>query len=162
MRRKLPRWIGTALAMTALLALPACDRDDNDDHEDMHILEVVDRTVSGQPVVATWTIDNGWTGALPPLVAGSEDRLSLGFRAIASDGDQLTLDEDGEFFIQYFLAAGAPTGVIDMNRGDLFHGDHVHVYPLSSGTTQIAFELWHVDHIDRATTPIEVTVEPAN
>lgn len=159
MNRNITRWIGTVAALGALLAVPACDRDDHDDdHEDLAVLEVRDRTQPGQPVVATWTHDGGWTGALPELTTDPEDRLSLGFNALTSDGDPLQLEEDGEFFIQYWTAPGAPTGIIDTGRDDLFHGDHVHVYALLAGTTQIQFELWHVDHVEDATTPIEVVV----
>jgi hypothetical protein len=160
MRSKLPRWIGTAAALGALLVVPACDRDDVDDHDDMHALEVVDRTVSGQPTVATWTLAGGWEGELPVLDISDDPnaRLSLGLRAFDPDGDQLTLVEGGEFFMQYWLAPDAPEGVVDLDRDGLFHGDHVHVYGEAAGTTQIRFELWHVDHEERATGPISLTV----
>lgn len=164
MNRKLTRWIGTVAALGALLALPACDRDDDDDHEDMAILQVLDQTQPGQPVVATWTVQGGWTGALPDLPLGDEVRLSLGLVVMADDGDQLTLEENGEFWMQYWLAGNAPTGIIDVGRDDLFHGDHVHIYGASVGTTQIQFELWHVDHVEAATSAIDVNVvedEPA-
>ena len=158
MQNRIIRWIATVAALGALVALPACDRDD-DDHEDLAILEVRDRTQGGQPVVATWTLGTGWTGELPVLVMeGENPRLSLGFTATTGDGDVLTLEEDGEFFIQYWLAQGAPGGVIQMDRDDLFHGDHVHVYPVEPGTTDIRFELWHFDHVEQATAPISVTV----
>jgi hypothetical protein len=160
MLNKTTRWMGTVAVLGAFLALPACDRDDHDDHDEMEILQVLNRGESGQPVIATWTRDGGWTSnsAIPDLPLGEDIRHSLGFVATAGDGDTFDLDEDGEYWIQFWLAPGAPTGIVDLDRDNIFHGDHVHIYGQGLGTTQIQFELWHVDHVENATTPISITV----
>lgn len=164
MRSHVGRTIGATLALTGLLALPACDRDSDDDHEDdFASLEVIDRGDPAQPVVAVWTAAAGWDGALPEIsLASANQRISIGFRAYAEDGDEFTLSETGEYSIRYAVAAGAPAGIVDMDHDDpvLFHGDHVHVYGAAEGTTQIQFLFWHVDHADASTTPIAVNVVP--
>jgi hypothetical protein len=44
----------------------------------------------------------------------------------------------------------------------IFHCDHVHIYPLTAGTVDVTFTLWHVDHSDGETAPIRLRVNPAN
>lgn len=155
------RLMGTVAVLVVFLAVPACDRDDQEqDHDELEVLQVLDRGAPGQPVIATWIRNDGWTGdsAIPDLPLEEGVRLSLGFVATSEDGDTFELDEAGEYWIQYWLAPTAPTGIIDLGRDDLFHGDHAHVYGQSLGTTQIQFEFWHVDHVENATTPISITV----
>ncbi len=155
------RRVATLLALPILLAVAACSDDHDDGHGDMHMLEVIDRGQTNQPVVATWTLSGGWEGSLPSVsLSSTNQRISIGFRAFAPDGDEVTLSESGPLSIRYGLASGATTGIIDTGLADnvLFHGDHVHIYGTSTGSTQIQFLLWDVDHADRATTPISITV----
>ena len=130
----------------------------HDHHHDGEIvrIEVVDRGQTDQPVVATWTKD-GWTGELPVVsLASTNKRISLGIKAIADDGDDLIAHDDLE--ARYALASGAPTGIIDVERDDIFHGDHIHVYGVAAGVTQIRVLIWHDDHADLETDPIAISV----
>lgn len=163
MRHDLVRWAGTLMAVGALVALPACDRDDHDDHEEFASLEVIDQGQASQPVVATWTHDGGWEGQLPSVsLSSANQRIVLGFRAYAEDGDEFTLSETGENSIRYRLDQGATEGILNMELDDeeLFHGDHVHIYGLAQGITQIRFLFWHDDHADAETTGISISVVP--
>jgi hypothetical protein len=156
---------GTILALGALLALPACDRDStgpNDHDVDMHALEVIDRGETAQPVVATWTLAGGWDGGseIPTIdLTSANQRISIGFRAYDQNGEEITLEEDGEYSIRYRVENPAQTA-LDMDHDDdtLFHGDHVHIYGAEPGSAEVRFIFWHVDHSDRETTPIGVPV----
>jgi len=44
----------------------------------------------------------------------------------------------------------------------IFHCDHLHFYPLSAGTVDVEFALWHIDHADGSTDPLRIRVLPAN
>ena len=161
MKSNFVRRAATLLALPAVFFLAACDSDDDHGHNDMASLQVIDRGQTSQPVVATWTVNGGWEGSLPNVsLASTNQRISIGFRAFAADGDELTLSESGENSIRYSLASGAPSGIIDTGRaeGTLFHGDHVYIFGVAPGSTQVQFLLWHDDHAERATAPISVTV----
>lgn len=151
------------LLLPVALFLGACDRgvtEADDDHEEFYRLQVIDRGQVDRPVVATWTAGQGWSGTLPAVsLSSTNQRISIGFRVFDEDGDELPLSEDGES-IRYALATGAPQGIIDMGRAAnvLYHGDHVHIYGVTAGTTRIQFLLWHIDHADDATDPIDITV----
>lgn len=157
------RRFATVLLVPAALALGACERSTtgpDDEHNEFHTVEVIDRGQTSRPVVATWVAGQGWTGSIPSIsLSSTNQRISIGFRVLSSDGDELELSEDDES-IRYALATGAPQGVIDTSHPDnvLFHGDHVHIYGLAPGTTQVQFILWHIDHADDATDAIQVTV----
>lgn len=43
----------------------------------------------------------------------------------------------------------------------IFHCDHIHIYPETAGTVDLAFVLWHGDHADGETDPIRLRVNPA-
>ena len=154
------------LASATLLAFSsACGDDDdhnghNNDHHHVHIdrLEVVDRGQTDRPTVATWTVEDGWTAGseLPRIPRG--ERISLGVRALCEDGDDI-IAEDDHYEARYALAPGAPTGIIDTGRDNIFHGDHVHIYGIEEGSTQIELLVWHGDHSDLETDPIDVFVD---
>jgi hypothetical protein len=150
-------------ALSATLFLGACERgvtEADEDHEEFYRVEVIDRGQAGLPVVATWVSGDGWVGTLPAVsLSSASQRITLGFRVFDEDGDELMLSEDEES-VRYTLASGAPQGVLDMARPAdvLFHGDHVYLYGAATGTTRIQFVLWHLDHADDATDPIDVTV----
>lgn len=142
----------------ASIFISGCDRSlEPDHHEDMEKLVLLDRTRDTRTIIATWIHDTGWdVPGLPPLAVGGE-RLSLDVEVYNDHDEQVILD-GSEYYIQYDLAQGAPTGYIDMSRSDLFHASYIHIYPFATGTTQIEFSLWHGDHPDAYTTPIAVTV----
>lgn len=131
----------------------------------MASVQIIDQGQTAQPVVATWTAGGGWEGELPEihLVGSPRGRIVLGVRAFDSDGDELTLTETGEYSVRFRLAAGAPQEVVDMSphgssESVLFHGDHVYVYGASHGLTRIQFLLWHSEHADGVTDPIDIEV----
>lgn len=116
-----------------------------------HIADVtiLDRAHEPHETVATWH-DDHWDGALPMVPL--DDRISLG--GTFEDVEGHTADLAGEYELRVGLAEGA----VDIVSFD-FHGDHVHIIGEEPGTTQIVFHLWHDDHADFTTEPIEVTVE---
>lgn len=153
--------LAASVPLVALFA--ACDRHPHEPngHDDLHRVEIIDRGQTESPVVATWTAATGWQGTLPSIsLSTPTQRASLGARIYDDDNQQLTLTEGGENSIRWALAPNAPAGVIvtDDSRGQRFHGDHVHIYGQAAGTTRIQFLLWHFDHADGATDPIEIRV----
>lgn len=44
----------------------------------------------------------------------------------------------------------------------IFHCDHIHFYPITAGTVDVEFALWHIDHADGLTDPLRLRVQPAN
>lgn len=179
--------IGSLLLLALLLvvgsgcdSIVGSDDDDDHDHDDEHgemarvQLETRDGTGT---VVATWTDDDGWdTGALTVTLDDDGNHPVWTVRMFEEDGDELTLEEGGEFEARYAVDSAAPQNVIyfdgsgEINftgnaavlygdEGELFHGDHVHVYPQSVGTTQVRFLLWHDNHSDESTDLIDLTVQ---
>lgn len=157
----------TVLWMVAPIAfaLGACDRGVTglEEHEEFHTVQVIDRSQAERPVVATWVRGQGWTGQLPTVrLSADPARVLLGFRVLSDDGDELRLD-GSPYSIRFGLAQSATTGIIattPADRGEIFHLDHVYLYGLAAGTTQIRFILWDRDHADDSTDPITVTVAP--
>jgi hypothetical protein len=149
-------------SLVPALAVAGCDRHPHDpeDHS-LGRVEIIDRGQTERPVVAVWTPDDGWTGELPAISLSSErKRISLGAAIYSRDGDPRALSREGEYSVRWSLAQGGATGIVatDDAPGDRFHGDHIHIYGLSAGTTQIEFLLWHGDHSDGATAPIAIRV----
>jgi len=155
------------LLIPAIIFLAGCDRStdpDNDHVDDMEIVNIIDRTITARPILATWTHDDGWDrNVLYELSKSAEEdrtRVSLGVEVFNSHGEQLELCEGCEYEIRYWIAQNAPTGIIDLSLDEdiLFHGDHVHIYGIDVGETRIEFILWHGDHADAATTSITFRV----
>ncbi len=153
------------LLIPAMIFIPACDRDDHDHgHEDMERVNIIDRTQTARPVIATWTRANGWNkNVLYELSVSAEEnrtRVSLGVEVFNDHNEKIELCRDCDYKIRYWTAQGAPQGIIDLSYDEdlLFHGDHVHIYGLALGETQIEFLLWHGDHADAATTPVTFRV----
>jgi hypothetical protein len=149
-----------AAAFVSLTALTACDRHPHDGgHPLLGKVEILDRAQTGRPVVATWTHTGGWEGALPEIsLSATQPRISLGARMYSQDGTERPFDT-GEYSVRYYVPSSAPQGVLNTNEAlGLFHGDHVHLYGQSAGTTQVRFVLWHVNHDDGETGSIAVHV----
>jgi hypothetical protein len=143
-------------AVSAVALVAACGHDHDHDHE-LNRVEIIDRGQTAQPVIATWIAGEGWEGELPEVGIGDDDRLSLGVRMFDGEGEQL-IERDGEYTARYALADGAAAGILDFDQFELYHGDHVHMYGAAEGTTRIVFVLWHDDHADANTDPIDITV----
>jgi hypothetical protein len=152
------------LAVAPLITIiAACDRHPTHGHDDHTLgrVEIIDRGQTDRPVVATWTPAAGWQGALPDIsLASTQQRVSLGARIFSADNTERPLSRDGEYSVRWSLAPNAPTNIIvnDDSRGDRFHGDHIHIYGQTAGTAPIQFVLWHVDHADGASAPINIRV----
>jgi hypothetical protein len=152
------------LALAPLMTVvAACDRHPTDAHDDHSLgrVEIIDRGQTARPVVATWTPAAGWQGTLPDIsLSSTQQRISLGARIFSADNQERQLSRDGEYSVRWSLAPNAATGIVvnDDTRGDRFHGDHIHIYGQAAGITPIQFVLWHIDHADGATAPINIRV----
>ncbi len=155
------------IVLPAFLIIAGCDRStdpDNGHVDDMEVVNIIDRTQTARPVIATWTHDDGWdVEVLYELSKSAEEdrtRVSLGVDVYNSLNEKLELCEGCEYEIRYWTVLGATEGIIDLSLDEeiLFHGDHVHIYGLEEGETQIEFILWHGDHADAATTPVTFRV----
>jgi hypothetical protein len=165
---KKPRLMTTALLAVAVAGVAACDRSpvDPPGHDRLGTVEVLDRSVVPNVVIATWTYPDGWDqDVLTTLSHSTEEhrtRVSLGVRMFTRGGQQFELVEDGEYEVRYGVTD--PSNVINMDESlGLFHGDHVHIYGHQdgrTGTAQIVFALWHGDHDDGTTHPIAINVVP--
>jgi hypothetical protein len=159
------------LALAApLLALAACERSPTgvDDHAALGQVVILDRSTVPHTPIATWNHATGWDRATLTQVSHAAEanrtRVSLGAQIFTRGGEQVELTRDGEYSVRYGVASDL-SGVVDMNRTEeLFHGDHVHIYgrndTRATGTAQIVFALWHIDHSDGETAPIGITFVP--
>jgi hypothetical protein len=161
--RKTVRFAAAILGVSVLAA--GCDRGvvDPPGHHDLETVQILNHQT--EELLATWTHDGGWdTTVLTSLSHADEanrTRLVLRARMWTEDGDEISLTEGGEYSVQYQIAEGGdPTGIIDMDVADLFHGNHVYVYAHEdrTGTAQLEFHLYHGGHSDGATDPIGLTV----
>jgi hypothetical protein len=157
------RWL-VLVTLPAALLVSACGRTPSElgDHT-LGRVDIMDRTQAGHPVVATWQQGAGWSGALPAIsLSAPQARLELGARITSAAGVERPLTAGGEYSVRWDMAPNAPAGIVAAGDqpGARFHGDYVHVYGLTAGTTQIRFLLWHFSHADGATPPIDVTVTP--
>jgi len=162
------------LLLPALVLFSACDSvvDDDGEHADFARVVLEARDGTGQ-VIGEWTEADGWDiDALPGMTEGDIESVYT-VRIFDEDGDELTLEEGGAFEARYAVDANAaddvlffnPSGEVDLaggEEGELFHGDHVHLYPQNAGTTRVRFLLWHESHSDGSTDLIDVTVEEAH
>jgi hypothetical protein len=149
-----------AASFVSLTALTACDRHPTDGgHPLLGKVEILDRSQTGRPVIATWTHDGGWEGSIPQIsLSADPPRISLGARMYSRDGTERPFDT-GEYSVRYYVPSNAPQGILNMNQAlGLFHGDHVHLYGQSPGETQVRFVLWHINHDDGETGSIPVQV----
>lgn len=128
--------------------------DDADAFDAHHVdeLHILDRAHDPHEAVAEWH-DDHWHGALPTVPVG--DTVSLGAVFIDEDGNEAALSDE------YELRVALADGAAELVSFD-FHGDHVHVIGEAEGTTQVVFQLWHDDHAEFTSTPIDVTVGAAS
>jgi hypothetical protein len=158
--------IAAAVLAVAIMGVTACGRSpvDPPGHHLLGTVVIIDRPVTPRQDIATWTHDGGWdTDVLMTLSHAAETnrtRTSLRARMFTRGGDEIELT--GQHSLRYGVAAD-PDDVLDMDEAlGLFHGDHVHIYGHHeegrTGTAQIVFALWHVDHSDGETDPIGLTI----
>ncbi len=135
--------------------------DDADVYREMQRVEIRDRGQTDRPIVATWEHGEGWDGELMEydLASAERERLSLGVD-IYDSNDVLLHEDSDEWTSRFYVPSSATGGVVNTELDDatLFHGDHVHVYAIEEGTTELVFVLWHEDHSEAETSPIDFTV----
>lgn len=127
------------------------EADEHDHHFDAHHVDTVrifDRGPDPHEEVADWH-DEDWHGEIPSIPV--DEALSLGAEFIDDDGNEADLDHDFE------LRARIGDGEPEIFTVD-YHGDHIHLIGDEAGETEIVFQLWHDDHADFETTPIDVSV----
>lgn len=155
---------GLFILIPAIIFLAGCERshDHDNGHEELEEVRIIDR--SNNQIIGTWTHADGWdVDVLYELSESAEEdrtRVSLGARIFNNHGDEIPLGRNEEFEVRYWLAQDAQEGIIDFSFTDdqLYHGDHVHIYGLAQGETEIEFTLWHGGHADAATTPVTFRV----
>lgn len=127
------------------------DDDHDHDHEDpAYDLDIIDRSTDE---IVAYVHGDHWHGGLPDVEA--DDNLSLGAVFTDSDGEEVPLGTDEEFELNAVVAEGAEEGIVSIDR----HGDHVHINGEEAGRTEVVFQLFHDDHSDFDSPPIDVVVE---
>jgi len=86
------------------------------------------------------------------LVRLLDDNVSLG--AVFTDDGGNEAELNGEYELRVRLEDDADE-IVEFD----YHGDHVHIIGEEEGETEVVFQLWHDDHADFETSPIDVTVE---
>jgi|GEM_PF-837854 len=176
-------------AMLFLSACDRHDHDD--DHADIVRAEIVARDGSETVIATYTRGSGWQPSTLPTLTVSGDATDNFGrsawtVRIFDAAGNQLVTPSPrnpdgtrtcGEYSARYVVRSGnqfvydpgtSSTSVVSqitVNVGgadrEVFHCDHVYVYPRAAGTAQIAFLLWHADHSDGATTPIALPVVAA-
>ncbi len=129
------------------------------DYREMDVVDIRNRGETDNPVVATWEYGEGWDGEIPDIDFAENGRHSLGVDIYDSEG-VLLHEESSEWSGRFYVPGDADEGVVNTELGDddMFHGDHVHVYGLEEGSTELVFVLWHEDHSEAETSPIALDV----
>jgi hypothetical protein len=165
MKQKFRGLILGALIPASVLAT-ACERSPVDlpGHNELGQVIVLDRSTVPHTPLATWSHTGGWDRSELVTISHATEpnrtRVSLGVQMLTRGGEPITLSRDGEYSVQYGVSAD-PNNVVNMNvAAELFHGDHIHIYghhdERRTGSADIVFALWHVDHADGQTTPIRI------
>ncbi|GAB6878632.1 hypothetical protein JCM17823_09060 [Halorubrum gandharaense] len=126
------------------------DYDDHDDHGHAHVeeLEIIDR---GHDEVVADVHGDHWHGSLPDVEEG--DYLSLGAEFTDDHGDQIHLGENEEYQLNARVADDADD-IVSIES----HGDHIHVTGEEEGHTALVFQLYHDDHADWESPPLDLDV----
>lgn len=161
---------------------------DHDEHGDIARVEIVARDGSDTVLATYTRGSGWNPATLPTLTVSNDPATNFGraaytVRIYDNANNQLVTRSPrnpdgtrtcGEFSARYVVRSGnqfiydpgtsSSTNVssITVNVGgaerEVFHCDHLYVFPRAAGTAQIAFLLWHGDHSDGSTTPIALPV----
>ena len=136
------------------------DHDDDDDHDDDHDhddeeledaglseFELIDRETDE---MTAFVHGDHWDYGLPPVPL--DGQISIGAYIEDDEGEEIELGD--EYELRAEVMEGAQEGIVDFE----FHGDHVDILGEEEGITEIVFQLWHDDHSDYDTPPIDVEV----
>jgi len=120
---------------------------DHDHEDEIGEFKIIDRSEDEE---VAYVHDDHWHGELPEVPEG--EHVSLGAYIEDDHGHEIELGEE------YQLGVSLAEGADDIVSFDE-HGDHVHIHGEEEGNTEVVFQLWHDDHIDYETPPIEIVVE---
>ncbi len=137
---------------TEPLAVQVGDEEEDGEEFDAHHVSdvaILDRAQDPHEEVADWH-DDHWHGEIPTVPVG--DNVSLGATFVDDDGNEAELN--GAYELRVRLEEDA-SDIVEFD----YHGDHVHIIGEEEGETAVVFQLWHDDHADFETTPVEITVE---
>ena len=133
---------------------------DSEDEEDFDHLGVADEgfvildRAHDPHEEAAYIHGDHWHGSFPSVPVG--DNVSLGASVELEDGEDLELGDEYELRVE--VPDDAPEGIVEIDEEEHFHGDHVHVYGEEVGITEVVFLIWHDDHADYRSPPIDVQV----
>lgn len=130
------------------------DHDDEDDHDDddhghveVEELEIVD----GDGEEVAYIHGDHWHGELQVPI---DETVEYGAVFVDEEGEEIPLGEDEEYELNAEVAEGAQEGIVGIEP----HGDHVDVTGEEEGLTEVVFLLWHDDHADYESPPIDAEV----
>jgi hypothetical protein len=130
------------------------DHDDDHDHDDEELedaglseFELIDRETDEMTALVH---GDHWDYGLPPVPL--DGQISIG--AYIEDDEDEEIELGDEYELRAEVMEGAQEGIVDFE----FHGDHVDILGEEEGITEIVFQLWHDDHSDYDTPPIDVEV----
>jgi hypothetical protein len=130
------------------------DHEDEDDHDDEELedaglstFELIDRE-TGE--MTAFVHGDHWDYGLPPVPLDGE--ISIGAYIEDDEGEEIELSD--EYELRAEVMEGAQEGIVDFE----FHGDHVDILGEEEGITEIVFQLWHDDHSDYDSPPIDAEV----
>ena len=139
------------------LAVDVDDHDDDGhDHGTVDAVRIYDRAPDPHEEVASFH-EGTWDGDLPTVDVG--DNLSLGAVFEDDHGEEIPLGPGEEYELGVRVATDADADVLAIDEDEDFHGDHVHVHGESEGESAVIFMLWHDDHADWESDPIDLVVE---
>lgn len=130
------------------------DHDEEEDHDDddhghveVEELEIVD----GDGEEVAYIHDDHWHGELQVPI---DETVEYGAVFVDEEGEEIPLGEDEEYELNAEVAEGAQEGIVEIEP----HGNHVDVTGEEEGLTEVVFQLWHDDHADYESPPIDAEV----
>ena len=141
--------------------------EDENDHDDEDVAEeyfdhlgvadegfvLLDRAHDPHEDVA-YVHGDHWDGTSPTISLG--EYASFGASVELEDGDELEFGDEYELRVE--VPDDAPEGIVEIDEDEDFHGDHVYVHGEDVGITEVVFLIWHDDHADYRSPPIDVQV----
>lgn len=149
------RWI-TLFLLTSLTLFSACGSDHDHDHDPTPVGLVLS-SAGGELALqdgTTVTYVNGNSITVP-----QNGELVINIQFISEDGDRYTPDVNDGYSLQFNAANSQLLNISHpVNNSEW----SISLAGLTSGSTNINFELWHVGHSDFESRPFQVSVSEAN
>jgi len=159
MSSKVLRSMGMFALAGALVATAACERQTT---EPGHFGAVAEVEIRDRATNTLYLESHGdhWDGpGIPHLHVGEEIALNVHF--FDAEGNEANLG-GGEFELRVRLADAARDGGVEGTPGIVdfsAHGDHADIEGIAEGETYLVFQLYHGNHSDFDTMPIEFEVD---